>query len=301
MARVHNIFRTHKFSPLECDDKPEQTEGGIPVEKLEVTRITNTNLHEFGKGKTRIEDVWTGADSDKQPIATDIHGKLATWIGEIGFEPTGPSAFVKINLKRSGQVWIRGQMVTQDNVTARPSDCLPFGWKYSSPPARLKIIEASIPRLGSIEGAKLAITSPWTRIDEETARNFNFTEVKMAIPSHQHSQPDMERPAKGDSDTEAGGDSLSDSEAESEECYLSMFNVCGTLRDPHPDTTSKSHELYRDPWFIDRESYELKTWDDPNYLYKCEFCTHKRTHHLRGNLPAMPLSEGPKTDGTLHR
>ena len=34
------------------------------------------------KGLTRIDDVWTGAEGDKQPIATDVHGKLPTWVGE---------------------------------------------------------------------------------------------------------------------------------------------------------------------------------------------------------------------------
>ena len=98
MARVHNIPRTHKLSPLECDDKPEEAEGGIPMENLDVARITYTNLHEFGKGSTRIEDVWTGADGDKQPIATDVHGKLATGDGETWFEAIGP-------LKFEGVVW----------------------------------------------------------------------------------------------------------------------------------------------------------------------------------------------------
>ncbi len=48
------------------------------MDNLDVTRLTYTSLHEFGKGLTRIDDVWTGAGGDKQPIATDVRGKLAT-------------------------------------------------------------------------------------------------------------------------------------------------------------------------------------------------------------------------------
>ncbi len=126
MARVRNIPRTHKFSPTGCDDKPEDVEGGIPVESLDVTRLTYTNLHEFGKGPTIIDDVWTGAEGDKQPMVRDVHGKLATRTGETWFEPIGPLKLDGIDLKATHQIWIRGQMVTQDSVTARPRDCLPF-------------------------------------------------------------------------------------------------------------------------------------------------------------------------------
>ena len=96
------------------------------MESLDVTRLTYTNLHEFGKGLTRIDDVWTGAEGDKQPIAKDVHGKLATWTGETWFEPIGPLKFEGIDTKATHQIWIRGQMVTQYSVTARPRDCLPF-------------------------------------------------------------------------------------------------------------------------------------------------------------------------------
>ena len=126
MARVHNIRQTHKFSPVECADKPEEVEGGIAVETRDATGITHTSLHGFGKGLAIIEDVWIGAEGDKQPIATDVRGKLATWVGETWFEPIGSLKFEGVNLTQQHQVWIRGQIVTQDAVTARPRDCLPF-------------------------------------------------------------------------------------------------------------------------------------------------------------------------------
>ena len=67
MARVHNIPRTHKFSPILCDDRPEDVEGGIPVENFDVTRVAYTSLHEFGKGLARIEDVWTAPKAINSP------------------------------------------------------------------------------------------------------------------------------------------------------------------------------------------------------------------------------------------
>jgi len=175
MARIHNIPRTHKFSPLECEDRHEDVEGGIPVENFDVTRLTYTNLHEFGKHLTRIDDVWTGAEGDKQPVAKDIHGKFATRIGETWFEPIGPHNFKGIDLAAEHQVWIRGQMVTQDSVTARPRDCLPIEWKSMSPLQRREVIKLSIPRLKNVEDAKLARTIPYTIIEEDTAIAFNFT------------------------------------------------------------------------------------------------------------------------------
>ncbi len=45
---------------------------------------------------TRIDDVWTGAEGDKQPIATDVRGKLATWVGETWFEPIGSQPKPKV-------------------------------------------------------------------------------------------------------------------------------------------------------------------------------------------------------------
>ncbi len=149
----------------------------------------------------------------------------------------------------------------------------------------------------AVEDAKLARTIPYTRIDEDTAIAFNFTEEKMAISAHQKSSSDQH------DDTEAGGDLLADvpSDEESDEYEMTMCNVCGKLRDPYPDTTTKSHELYRDPRFLDRESCQLENWEDPSYMYKGEFCSHKHQCHLRGNVPVMPLFSGPKIDTTLHR
>ena len=36
-------------------------------------------------------------------------------------------------------------------------------------------------------------------------------------------------------------------------------------------------------------------------MYKSEFCSHKQSHPLKGNVPVMQLFSGPKTDITLHR
>ncbi len=271
MARIHNIPRAHKFSPLECEDRPEDVEGGIPVENFDVTRLTYTNLHEFGKHLTRIDDVWTGAEGDKQPVAKDVHAKFATWTGETWFEPIGPLKFKGIDLAAEHQVWIRGQMVTQDSVTARPRDCLPIEWKSMSPLQRREVIKLSTPRLKNVEDAKLARTIPYTRIEEDTATAFNFTEKKIAISAHQKPNSDQQDVTK------AGGDLLADvpPDEESDEHEMTMCNICGKLRGPHLDTTTKRHECYRNPRFLDRESCRLENGNDPNYMYKGDFCSHK--------------------------
>ncbi len=89
-------------------------------------------------------------------------------------------------------------MVTQDSVTARPRDRLRFEWKFASPPQRLEIIKVSIPRLKNIDDAKLARTIPYIRIDEDTAKAFNFTKKKMAMSARQNPHPDQH------DDTDAG-------------------------------------------------------------------------------------------------
>ena len=80
-------------------------------------------------------------------------------------------------------------------------------------------------RLKAVEDAKLARTTPYTRIDEDTAIAFNFTEVKMAISAHQKSGSDQQ------DDTDAGGDLLADvpSDEESDEYEMTMCNVCGKV------------------------------------------------------------------------
>ena len=66
MVRVHVVPRECKLTPLECpEDPPESVPGGLHAYKLDVTRITYTDLDEFHKSYQRIEDVWCGTNADK--------------------------------------------------------------------------------------------------------------------------------------------------------------------------------------------------------------------------------------------
>ena len=110
LVRIHRTPRKRMFSPQACHDIPP-----VPLEKIDVQRITLTNLAE--EHLLKIEDCWDGSANDTREL-DDF------WVGETQF-------YLVPEKPPEGHVYVDGR-ITRKQATQRPENIWPEEWSSMS-------------------------------------------------------------------------------------------------------------------------------------------------------------------------